>query len=77
VVGRAPHERFVRKVSRITLEWSVEAQSLIDARERRWAKAVRRLRRHDAELASRLEAGFERTLFPVARRPYQSPPSGS
>ena len=54
------NHRFLRKVSRITLDWSVEAQSLVDARYRRSAKALRRLRRHDAELATRLEAAFER-----------------
>jgi hypothetical protein len=53
-------DRFVRKVSRITRDWAVEAQSLIDARYRRTAKTLRRLRRHDPELATRLEAAIER-----------------
>jgi hypothetical protein len=53
-------DRFLRKVSRIMLDWSVEAQSLVDARYRRSAKALRRLRRHDPELATRLEAATER-----------------
>jgi len=52
-------ERFVRRVRRRTLDWSVEAQSLIDKHGRARAKLVRRLRRDDPELAARLATALE------------------
>jgi hypothetical protein len=63
------NERYLRKISRLVLDWSVEAQLLIDARLRRWAKAVRRMRRHDAGLAARLEAELERARVDSEGRP--------
>jgi hypothetical protein len=51
-------ERFVRKVSRLTLDWSVQAQSVIDRELRHRQKAVRRLRKTDPGLAEELRAAL-------------------
>jgi hypothetical protein len=51
-------ERFVRKVSRITLDWSVQAQSVIDRELRHRQKAVRRLRKTDPGLGEELRAAL-------------------
>ena len=47
-------DRFVREVWRITGDWTVDVQLVVDRERRRIEKAVRNLRRSDPALADRL-----------------------
>jgi hypothetical protein len=65
-------DRFVRKVRRITMDWTVEVQSLLDRERRRLDKEARRLRRSDPELAERLRAAIADSAVDDAEWPNQA-----